>query len=202
MVPIEPQRLNQAERNEGSEQHRLKSRMIREKRTDLQMHTQHMIRRVRVRFETNEQKIRQKRRWIALPIKPYYAEGMGNMEGNKEDEAKEGLTFPRVRTHHNIAMVSAFSQGFTKARKRNGGAISKGTMVSASSKATKQQSIQTSPQQKQRRKRGVVFQTTTTEHSKRAEGAAKTKPSRAESPNEARNTQGTGKTGILKSQTR
>ncbi len=140
MVPIEPQRLNQAERNKRSEQkhkqhHRLKSRMIREKRMDLQTYTQHMIRQVRVRFEMNERKIRQQR-WIALPTKAHSTEGMGNMEGNKEDEAKQGLTFPRVRTHHEITPCSAFSQGFTKARKRNGCEISKVSTASTSAEVS------------------------------------------------------------------
>ena len=76
MVPIEPQRLNQAERNKRSKQkhkqhHRLKSRMIREKRMDLQTYTQHMIRQVRVRFEMNERKIRQKRSLALLPFVPW-----------------------------------------------------------------------------------------------------------------------------------
>ncbi len=82
MVRIEPPRLHQAERNKGSEQkhkqhHRLKSRMIREKRTDLQMHTQHMIRRVQVRCAPNERQNKSKggqcypqrpiapKRWVA-----------------------------------------------------------------------------------------------------------------------------------------
>jgi len=62
---------------------------------------------------------------------------MGNGEGNKKDGAKEGLTFPRVRTHHEIAPCSTFSQGFTKTRKGNGCEISKVSTASTSTDASR-----------------------------------------------------------------
>ena len=92
------------------------------------------------------------------------------------------MTFPRARTHHNTAMVSAFLQGFTKARKRNGGAISKGTMVSASSKTPRHHHNRSNEENAALLSKPPQQNTPSGPKARR-----KRSPQRAESPTEARN---------------